>query len=302
MEIRVLEYFLAIAREETISGAAKALHITQPTLSRQMKDLEDEIGKQLFIRSNKKITLTDEGILLRQRAEEIVSLINKTEQELITMDSVLSGNIYIGSGECQTLRIITNAMKKMQKLHPGVKFNIHSGNGPDIIEKIDNGLIDFGMITKHPKISNYNHLEMPIRHHWGVLMLKDDPLAQLETISFNDIKDKPLIISKETSENSELVEWFNNDIDHLNIISKYSLLFNATLMVEDGLGYAICFDNLVNTTGKSNLCFRSLEASIEVTYYFIWKKYQVLNKVSQCFLDIVKKTIDEYGNLDIKGK
>ena len=183
MEIRVLEYFLAIAREETISGAAKALHITQPTLSRQMKDLEDEIGKQLFIRSNKKITLTDEGILLRQRAEEIVSLINKTEQELITMDSVLSGNIYIGSGECQTLRIITNAMKKMQKLHPGVKFNIHSGNGPDIIEKIDNGLIDFGMITKHPKISNYNHLEMPIRHHWGVLMLKDDPLAQLETIS-----------------------------------------------------------------------------------------------------------------------
>lgn len=296
MEIRVLEYFLAIAREETISGAAKALHITQPTLSRQMRDLEDEIGKQLFIRSNKKITLTDEGILLRQRAEEIVSLINKTEQELITMDSVLSGSIYIGSGECQTLRIITNAMKEMQKLHPGVKFNIHSGNGPDIIEKIDNGLIDFGMITKHPKISNYNHLEMPIKHHWGLLMLKDDPLAKLKTISFNDIKDKPLIISKETSENSKLVEWFNNDIDHLNIISKYSLLFNATLMVEDGLGYAVCFDNLVNTTGNSNLCFRALEASPEVTYYFIWKKYQVLNKASQCFLDIVKKIVDEYSN------
>ena len=294
VEFRVLQYFLAIAREETISGAAEVLHITQPTLSRQMKDLEEEIGKQLFIRGNKKITLTEEGILLRQRAEEIVNLVNKTEHELMTMDSVLAGNIYLGAGECQTLRIITSSMKKMQQLHPAIKFNIHSGNGPDIIDKIENGLIDFGVLTEHPKLYNYNHLLLPISHHWGVLMRKDDKLADKEAISLEDIKDKPLIVSKEINNNSQLSEWFNNDIEHLNIVSTYSLLFNATLMVEDQLGYAICLDNLINTTGESQLCFRPLVGAREVSYYFIWKKYQILSKASQYFLDTVKKTIDDF--------
>lgn len=298
MEIRVLQYFLAIAREQTISGAAEALHITQPTLSRQIKDLEEELGKQLFIRSNKKISLTEDGILLRQRAEEIVNLVDKTELEMMTSNSLLSGEIYIGSGECHALKIITKSMKKMQENYPLVKFDIHSGNAPDIIDRIDSGLIDFGLITYHPKVSEYNHIMMPISHHWGLLMRKDDPLAKKEQIVYKDIVNKHLIVSKEINNDSQLVEWFKNNIGHLHIISTYSLLYNATLMVEDGLGYAICLDNLINTAGDSQLCFRPLSPFLEVSYYFIWKKYNILSRASKQFLTSVQEMIDEYQKVD----
>lgn len=299
MELRVLQYFLAIAREETIIGAAETLHITQPTLSRQMKDLEDELGKQLFIRSNKKITLTEEGMLLRQRAEEIVNLVNKTEQEIMSSESLLNGVVYIGSGESHSLKVITKSIRKMQNQYPDVKFNIHSGNADDVIEKLDNGLIDFALLTGHPKISEYNHLLLPFSHQWGVLMPKDDVLAQKESITFQDIKDKPLIVSKELKRLSQLVEWLNNDIEHLHIVSSYSLLYNASLMVEDGLGYGICFDKLINTTGDSLLVFRPLEPSLKVQYHFIWKKYHILTKTSQYFLKLVQETIHEITNQEI---
>lgn len=294
MEIRVLHYFLAIAREQTISRAAEILHITQPTLSRQIKDLEDELGKQLFIRSNKKISLTEDGLFFRQRAEEIVNLVNKTELEMISSDSLLSGEIYIGSGECHALRIITKSMKKMQSSFPAVKFDIHSGNAPDVIDKIDSGLIDFGLITYHPKVSEYNHIIMPIKHQWGLLIRKDDPLAKQEQISYKDIADKPLIVSKEINEDTQLTDWFKNNIEHLNIISTYSLLYNATLMVEDRLGYAICLNKLANTSDDSQLCFRPLSPCLEVNYYFIWKKYNILSKASKHFLNIVQELSNEY--------
>lgn len=293
MELRVLQYFLAIAREETISGAAQQLHITQPTLSRQIKELEDELGKTLFVRSHKKITLTEEGMILRQRAEEIVNLVDKTELEIRSTDSHLKGEIYIGSGESHALKIITKAIKKIQAQYPDIQFHIHSGNAPDVIEKLDNGLIDFALLTPNSKINDYNHMLLPLSHHWGVLMLKDDPLAQKESITFEDLRDKPLIVSKELQQISDLVEWLHNDIEHLHIISSYTLLYNASLMVEDGLGYAICFDKLINTTGDSSLCFRPLSPHIEVPYYFIWKKYQILTRASQYFLNIVQDTIQE---------
>lgn len=293
MELRVLHYFLTIAREETISEAAKQLHITQPTLSRQIKELEDELGKQLFIRSNKKITLTDEGILLRQRAEEILNLVNKTELEIASSNSVITGEIYIGSGEARALKVITQSIKKIQSLYPEVTFHIHSGNAPDVIEKLDNGLIDFALLTPHPKISEYNHLLLPFVHTWGILMPKDDPLAHKESITLEDIKDKPLIVSKEIDQLPELVEWLNNDLEHLHIISTYSLLYNASLMVEDGLGYVICFDQLINTSGHSPLCFRPLSPKITIPYFFIWKKYQIPTKASKYFLDIVQETVHE---------
>lgn len=299
MEIRVLQYFLAVAREETISGAAQVLHITQPTLSRQLKELEDELGKQLFIRSNKKITLTQEGILLRQRAQEIVDLIDKTELEIMFSNSSLSGEIYIGAGEFHSLKIITKTMKKMLEQHPQVKFNIHSGNAFDIIERLDNGLIDFGLVTNHPKLSEYNHMLLPLSHRWGILMRKDDPLAIKEYITQEDIQDKPLIVSKEIYQMTDLIEWFSNDLEKLNIISTYTLTYNASVMVEDGLGYGICFDRLINTSGDSLLTYRPLYPALEVPSYLIWKKYHVLTKVSHCFLDIVQETIREISTNQI---
>lgn len=293
VELRVLQYFLSIAREETISGAAEALHITQPTLSRQIKELEDELGKQLFVRSNKKITLTQEGMLLRQRAEEIISLADKTKQEIMLADETMAGTVYIGAGESHTLKIVTKAMKRIKVCYPHIQFHIYSGNSDDVIDKLDNGLIDFALLTDHPQISKYNHLRMPLCPHWGILLPKNDELAQKETITFQDIKDKPLILSKELPYLSQLIEWFHNDIESLNIISSYTLLYNASLMVEDGLGYAICFDQLINTSGDSLLTFRPLEPLLEVPHYFIWKKYQILPKASECFLKVIQETIED---------
>lgn len=258
-----------------------------------MKDLEVELGKKLFIRSNKKITLTDEGMLLRQRAEEIVSLVHKTELEITSSDSLISGNIYIGSGESRSLKVIIKTMKKMQSRYTNVKFNLYSGNADDVIDKLDNGLIDFALITEHPKLSEYNHLRLPLSHQWVVMMKKDDSLSHKESITFEDIKDQPLIVSKEFQRLTDLTQWFHNDLDNLNIVSSYTLLYNASLMVEEGLGYAICFDKLINTTGDSLLTYRPLAPSVNVENYFIWKKHQVLTKASQCFLDLVQETIKE---------
>lgn len=294
MEIRVLQYFLAVAREETISKAAEVLHITQPTLSRQLKELEDEIGKTLFIRGNKKIELTEEGVLLRQRAEEIVALVDKTTKELTVDENVVAGDVFIGAGEARTLKIIVKAMKTMHDHYPNVQFHLYSGNGPDIAEKADSGLIDFGIITEQPKINHYNHLAIPTCHKWGILLRKDDPLSEKEQIQLEDLKNKNLIVSEEIFENPHIIEWFNNDLEHLKIVGTYTLLFNATLMVEEGMGYAICFNKLINTTGDSLLCFRPLDPKIEVAYYFIWKKYKILSKQAKYFLDFVREEIENF--------
>lgn len=294
MEIRVLQYFLAVAREETISKAAEVLHITQPTLSRQLKELEEEIGKTLFIRGNKKIELTKEGVLLRQRAEEIVSLVDKTTKELTIDDDIVAGDIFIGAGEARTLKIIIKAMKRLNDLYPDVHFRIYSGNGPDIIDKTENGIIDFGILTEQPKVNEYNHLAIPNCHKWGILLRKDDPLAKKETIELSDIKDKKLIVTEELFENSKLSEWFNNDLEHLQIVSTYTLLYNAALMVEENVGYALCYDKLINTTGDSVYCFRPLTPKIRVAYYIIWKKYKILNKQSKLLLDLIKEEIDNF--------
>lgn len=293
MEIKTLQYFLAIAREETISRAAEYLHITQPSLSRKMKDLEEEFNTTLFTRGNRKITLTEDGILLRKRAEEIVSLVEKTEMDMMSSNSVLTGDIYIGWGESYSTKIITRSIEKMKKKHPQVRFHFHSGNAIDITDKIDKGLIDFGLLAEYPKISDYNYITLPILHHWGVLMRKDSPLATLESITLQDIINEPIIVSEEVEKN-KLFEWLGGDLAKLNIVSTYNLLYNSSLMVEDNLGYAICFDKIINTSSESLLTFRPLEPALDVSYSLIWKKYQVFSKASKYFLSLVQETINEF--------
>lgn len=295
MEIRVLKYFLAIAREETISGAADFLHISQPTLSRQIKELEDELGKQLFIRGNRKITLTEDGLLLRKRAEEIVNLVEKTEIEMTTSDSSLTGDIYIGAGETEGMRIITKAMQKMKTEHPLVRFHLHSGNDEDVSEKLNKGLLDFGILVESQKISNYDYLILPTKDSWGVLMRKDSDLVSLDNISKNDIKNYPLILSRQGLLNNEVAEWLGGNIENLNIVATYNLLYNASLMVEEGLGYAFCLSKLANTSDDSPLCFKPLEPTLNVRLSFVWKKYQVFSKASKYFLNKVQEVISEYS-------
>jgi len=295
MEIRILQYFLAIAREESISGAAEYLHITQPTLSRQIKDLEDEFGKQLFVRGNRKITLTEDGMLFRKRAEEIVSLVEKTESEMLSNDTFLSGDIYIGGCESKSMKIITKAVYNMQKDYPLVKFHFFSGNAEDVTDKIDKGLIDFGVLIEPTNMSKYDFIKLPTTDTWGVLMRKDNPLASLNFIAHFDLKDKPIICSNQHMVKNEIAGWLGGNERRLNIITTYNLLYNASLLVEDMEdGYVLCLDGIINTTGNSTLCFKPLEPKLEVNLDFVWKKYQVFSKPAEYFLNLVHKEIRNY--------
>lgn len=293
MEFRVLQYFLAIAREETISKAAESLHITQPTLSRQMKGLEEQLGKQLFIRGNRKINLTEEGILLRQRAEEIISLVEKTESEIMYSDTTISGDIYIGSGETEGMRILAKVIDTCHKEYPKIKFHLYSGNSQDVVEKIENGLIDFGVLIEPADISKYDFIKIPVKDKWGVLMRKDSPIASLKSITADTLKKLPLICSSQEIVKNEISGWLNDDYNKLNIVATYNLIYNASLLVEEGSGYALGLDKLINTSGNSKLCFIPLEPKLEVGLTLIWKKYHLFSKAASYFLNQLRKEINK---------
>lgn len=294
MEFRVLQYFLAIAREETISSAANRLHITQPTLSRQMKELEGELGKQLFIRGNRKITLTEDGMLLRHRGEEIVSLVEKTEQEIMLSETTISGDIYIGSGETDGMRLIAKVIQKCQKEYPKIRFHLYSGNAQDVADRIEKGLLDFGILIEPADISKYDFIKLPTKDIWGVLMRKDSPLASQNKITANDIKSLPLICSNQEMVKNELTGLLGIDFDKLNIVATYNLIYNASLLVEEGNGYALGLDQLINTTGNSSLCFKPLEPRLEVGLTFVWKKYQIFSRASKYFLTMLRAELENY--------
>lgn len=294
MEFRVLQYFLAIAREETISGAANQLHITQPTLSRQMKELEDELGKQLFIRGNRKITLTEDGMLLRHRGEEIVSLVEKTEQEIMLSETTISGDIYIGSGETDGMRLIAKVIQKCQKEYPNIKFHLYSGNAQDVADRIEKGLLDFGILIEPADISKYDFIKLPTKDVWGVLMRKDSPLAKLDKITANDIKSLPIICSSQEMVKNELSGLLDINFDKLNIVATYNLIYNASLLVKESNVYALTLDRLINTTGNSSLCFKPLEPRLEVGLTFVWKKYQIFSRASKYFLTMLRAELENY--------
>lgn len=292
MELRVLGYFLAVAREQSIIRAAKSLHLSQPTLSTQIRNMEEELGKQLLIRGTKgsrKVTLTEEGMILKKRAEEILNLVEKTEKEITLSDRVIVGDVYIGAGETDAVRLIAKAAKELQFLHPGIHYHISSGNAEFVLDQLDKGLIDFGLVFGNVDYDKYNALKMPVSDTWGVLMRKDSPLACKTVITPEDLWDKPLILSHQRNQGGEFSSWLNRNIEQLNIIATYNLLFNASLLVEEGLGYAIGLDKIINTGENSNLCFRPLEPVIEAELSIIWKKYQIFSKPAEQFMLKIKE-------------
>lgn len=291
MEIRELRYFLAVAKEQSISKAAEYLFIAQPSLSKQMQNLEKEIGAQLFIRGSRKITLTETGEFLKKRAEEILDLYNKTSAELHAPISEVSGDIYIGGGESYAVDTVAKAAKVLQSKHPNIKFHFFSGDTEEIMTRLDKGLIDFGILVEPADLTRYEYLRLPQKDTWGVLMRKDSPLAEKEFITPEDLHNVPLIRSKQTMAKNELFEWFKKDTDKLNIVATYNLLYNASLLVKEKLGYAIGLEKIINTTGDSELCFRPLKPKLETTLAVAWKKYQVFSKASEEFLSQLKKII-----------
>lgn len=289
MEYRLLRYFLAIAREGSFSGAAKFLHVTQPTLSRQMKDLEEELGHRLFIRGSHNTSLTAEGMRLRKRAEEITEMINKTKAEFMTNQNIISGEIYIGGGETHGMRLIAEVIKELQEEYPEIHYHLYSGNAEDVTERLDKGLLDFGVLIQPIDISKYDYLNLPAKDVWGVIMHKDCLLAQKEYVSRQDLMNLPLICSKQslqkTAGYNEFIHWFGEDFAKFKIVATYNLLFNAALLVEQGVGYAITLDKLVNTMDSNNLCFRPLYPAVESRLDIVWKKYQVFSPASKVFLE-----------------
>lgn len=296
MDIRVLEYFLAVAREESITKAAEFLNMTQPPLSRQLKDLEKELGKQLLVRGSKKITLTEDGMLLRKRAEELVELMEKTKAELASTDETIGGDIYIGGGETDAVLSFAATAKELQEKYPMIHYHLYSGDAEIVMEKLDKGLIDFGLLVGPVDVSKYEYIRLPIRDTWGVLMRKDSPLAEKDSIQAEDLWDKPLIVSHQTSISSDMMAWLQRDASKLNIVMTYDLIFNASLFVRQGLGYAIALDKIINTSGDSELCFRPLYPTMEAGLCIVWKRYQVFSKASQEFLRLLRSEWDAQGS------
>lgn len=298
MEFRVLKYFLAVSREENISRAAEYLHLSQPTLSRQLMQLEEDLGCKLMNRGkrNHKVSLTDEGIRLRRRAEEIVELIDKTEAEFTTRDDSVSGDIYIGGGETDAMRFIAKTARELQDEYPHIHYHLFSGNAEDIADRLEKGLLDFAVLVGTADKSKYDFLSLPVSDIWGLLMPKDCPLAAKKGIRPEDLIDLPLLVSRQALAYNELSGWQGSGFDTLNIVATYNLIFNAALMVEEGLGYALALEKLVNTTGDSKLCFRRLEPRLEAHLDIVWKKYQVFSKATAKFIERLQNNILSEGS------
>lgn len=294
MELRVLRYFLAVAREESISDAAEFLHITQPTLSRQLMDLEEELGKQLLIRGkrNRKIMLTEDGMRLRKRAEEIVALADKTEAEFLAADDAVSGDVYIGCGESDAMRIIAKTAVKLRQDYPDIHFHLYSGNAEDVSERMEKGLLDFGIFITSANIDKYDYLKLPAYDTWGLIMRKSDKLAAKDFITPQDLQGLPLIMSRQALVQEDISRWGKKQIQDLNVVATYNLVYNAAIMTREGFGYTLTLDKLANTGSDSDLCFRPLKPELRINLNLVWKKYQIFSKASQKFLEYLKNEIN----------
>ena len=284
MELRVLRYFLEVAREGNITHAAERLHISQPTLSKQLKELEGELGKKLFVRGNYNVRLTDEGMLLRKRAEDILDMVGKTEEEFRALGEITGGDVRIGCAESDGIKYLAQRVKSLQERYPRFRLHLYSGNTEDVEERLGRGLLDFAVLAQEVDLSKYNYLEMPDADTWGVVMRKDSPLAKKEAVRMKDLLHLPLICSRQGI-TEDYPKWFGEKVDTLNIVATFNLAYNAGILVREGMGYLITFDKLVNTGPESDLCFRPLVPLLKTKLYFVWKKYQVFTPIAELLLD-----------------
>ncbi len=289
MELRVLKYFLMVAREENITKAAALLHITQPTLSRQLMQLEEELGVKLFRRSKHSNILTEDGMLLKRRAQELVSLSNKTIQELSHKDTMLSGEIAIGCGETKSMSFISDRIRDFRQLHHLVQFSIHSAIADDIKERIERGILDMGLLTEPVDIGKYEFIRMPQKEQWGILTRRDSELVGKEYVTPEDLADVPLLMVKRELVKNELSSWFGDYYERLQIAATYNLIINAAAMVKSGIGAALCFN--LGAIYDDELCFIPLEPALKTGSVLVWKKNQTMGEAVTHFILSVKNAI-----------
>ena len=288
MELRVLRYFLAVAREENITKAAALLHVTQPTLSRQLMQLEDELGVQLFRRSQYRVILTEDGMLLRRRAQEIVELADKAERELQHHETELTGEVAIGCGESVAMTFLSEHIRAFRALHPQVQFRIYSAIADDVKERIEKGLLDMGLLTEPVDIGRYAFLRTPQKDRWGVLLPKDHPLAKKPAVTPDDLLGIPLLLSGRETIRSELASWFGDAYEKIEIAATFNLVLNAANMVKNGIGAALCFD-LGNLSDE--VTFVPLSPTLETGTVLAWKKDQTDSPAAEQFLRFIRHTV-----------
>lgn len=286
MELRVLEYFLAVAREQSISGAAEYLHLTQPTLSRQLRELEEELGCTLLIRGKRGqgTALTPEGRLFRQRAQEILDLAAKAEQEVRLSGKGIAGEVMIGAGETDSMRVVARLAERIRRENPGLRIHVVSGDTQDLTDRLERGLFDFALLFGAVDPRKFVRLPLPLQDRWGVLMRRDSPLSQKETIRPEDLWDQPLILSRQMEVQEGFLRWIRRPLEELEVAATYNLAYNASLMAEEGLGCVLTLDRLIRTDGSSPLCFRPLEPALNAEIALVWKRYAVFSQATEYFL------------------
>lgn len=289
MEIRTLRYFLAAAREENMTRAAETLHVTQPTLSKQLKSLEDELGKKLFVRHSFSIQLTEEGMLLRKRAEDLVKMADKITSEFIALDDITGGDVYFGLAESYQIRFLAKGISQFKKSYPGLRYHITSGDTEQVTEKLDKGVIDFAALAEEPNTAKYNHLAFPEADIWGLVMPADCLLAEKEAICADDLFGLPLFCSGQ-GWSKDIPRWCGSDMEKLHLEGSFRLSYNASLFVKERLGYLLSFDRLIDTSPGSGLVFRPLSPRLETKMYLVWKKYQVFTPIAEKLLSSLRTT------------
>ena len=285
-----MKYFLAVAREESISRAADFLYITQPSLTRQIQNMEKEVGQPLFVRG-KKMRLTEAGQLLRRRAEEILALYEKTERELLHPQENVGGDVYLGGGETRAMHILLRAAQKMRTQYPDIRLHIHSGDIADVCEHVDKGLLDFGLVIEPADLTKYESLRLPFTERWGLILSKRHPLAEKKEIAPEDLRGVRLIQSRHSLPKSNVTEWYKSVAQDIEIVATYNLVYNAALMAEAEIGCVLCIDGLINTTGESKVCFRPLSPPVTAHVDVIWKKYQIFSRAAQIFLQFLREEL-----------
>ncbi len=291
MEIRTLRYFLAVAREENMTRAAEYLHVTQPTLSKQIQSLEDELGKKLFVRHSFSISLTEEGILLRKRAEDLINMADKIIDEFVALDDIKGGDIYFGLAETYQIRFLARSINNFKKLYPELRYHITSGDTEQVTERLDKGLLDFAVLAERPDSAKYNYICFPETDIWGLVLPSSSPLAAKKNICVDDLIGLPLFCSGQGWE-KDIPIWGGNRMDELHLEGSFRLSYNASLFVKEGLGYLLTLDKLIDTSPDSGLVFRPLFPKLETKIYMIWKKYQIFTPIAERFLQKYKESIE----------
>ena len=283
MEIRTLRYFLAVAREENMTRAAELLHVTQPTLSKALRSLEEELGKKLFTRSSFSIRLTEEGVLLRDRAADLIGMVDRITSEFVSLDDITGGELYLGLAESFQIRYLARRIRTLKDRYPDLHWHLTSGDTEQIIDKLDKGLLDFAVLAEMPDLARYHALRFPEADVWGLVLPESDPLAEKAAVTVEDLRSLPLFCSGQAWR-EDIPRWAGDLMPELHLEGSLRLSYNGSIFVREGLGYLLTFDKLLDTSPGSGLAFRPLEPPLETELYLVWKKYPVFSPMAQRFL------------------